>query len=387
MPTPRKAPRGHYAPADENEPPWDAPQYPPRAAPPRRYSMSSFDGVPPSSRHLKGPAPAPPRAHYHDTRERSPQSPFGHHSPLGHHSPQRYSSPESPPVPQRRRVLPDLPPHPGPGPLGTPERPSTLPRKLREPRHSSRQSPPAQLDPNRFHSMPRTRTRSPSGQGRGRSEPAHRPQSPVLPLRENPALGGYISSGPVTSTPIMHDPGLVQHRLGTREAPPTPAPRDLSRPPAPGRPPEQGTPNSSLRRHPHVTSGGPRLARSDADLGSLGRLNRSDVEGVSLSRSRTEVDATPVINNRIPASRADSGVSGSSRGGTSDNSDYDMDPSNPFKKMPGPRGRPGGNPTTVNSGKCGSSPWLVSSRNQCLVARASDSRNHQRRLNASEKYL
>ncbi|ROT65923.1 hypothetical protein C7M84_016079 [Penaeus vannamei] len=328
VPTPRKAPRGHYAPADENEPPWDAPQYPPRAAPPRRYSMSSFDGVPPSSRHLKGPAPAPPRAHYHDTRERSPQSPFGHHSPLGHHSPQRYSSPESPPVPQRRRVLPDLPPHPGPGPLGTPERPSTLPRKLREPRHSSRQSPPAQLDPNRFHSMPRTRTRSPSGQGRGRSEPAHRPQSPHA---------------------IMHDPGARAAQTRHPERPPRP-PREISHALRPGRPPEQGTPNSSLRRHPHVTSGGPRLARSDADLGSLGRLNRSDVEGVSLSRSRTEVDATPVINNRIPASRADSGVSGSSRGGTSDNSDYDMDPSNPFKKMPGPRGRPGGNPTTVNSG-------------------------------------
>ncbi|CAL4058841.1 unnamed protein product [Meganyctiphanes norvegica] len=83
----------------------------------------------------------------------------------------------------------------------------------------------------------------------------------------------------------MHDPGVNRGPI------PTPAPRDLSRPQANDRPPEQQAPMAALRRLPEIPSqmGGLRMA------------------------------------SHHPASRTDSGLSCSSRGGTSDNysSDYD----------------------------------------------------------------
>ncbi|XP_066964987.1 uncharacterized protein [Macrobrachium rosenbergii] len=375
--TPRRPPRGSHPPTDENEPPWDAPLYPTRGAYPRRYSMSSFDGVPSSSRPLKGPAPLPPQEHNYQGAS-SPSS-----------SPQRYSSPgESPVAPARRRLLPDLPQQPTRAPPCKPLRPSTLPRKLkeRESRDTSRHSPPPSScdDPNRFHSMPRTRTRSPSGQGRGRSEPPHRAHSPVMPMKPNTALGGYISSGPVTSTPIKHDPGL-HNNVSAREStptPPTPAPRDLSRPPANGRPPDQVTPtnstssstsssssSSSLRRIPQLSSPAgnppsrpesegsvytPKILthRIEVEGGSLGRPTRRR-DGGDISRTSSLEVETHLMNhkNRIPISRPDSGVSGSSRGGTSDNSDYDGDGTNSFHKvMGGPRPRQAASPAGLTSG-------------------------------------
>lgn len=185
---PHKPPRGQRTPADENEPPWDAPQYQPRGAPPRRYSMSSFDGA-----TAKGPIPIPPRSRHHDPQPRHhhDNNPPRHH----HHDPsppQQQSQPQPQPQPQphRRRLLPELPP-------GAGDRPATLPRKLRS-RHQEDPAPQGSLapaydnDPTRFHSMPRTRSRSPGGVGRGgRSEPSR----------------VYLGSGPIpTQSPRTRSP-------------------------------------------------------------------------------------------------------------------------------------------------------------------------------------
>ncbi|XP_071532959.1 uncharacterized protein [Panulirus ornatus] len=320
---PHKPPRGHRQPTDENEPPWDALHYPSQGAPPRRYSMSSVDGVAPSSRHVKGPAPLPPRG-----------GPFqesqGYHSP---HLLQQQPSLDSPPLAQRRRLLPDLPQQPTRLPPAKPERPSTLPRKLRQLKDTSDQthlSPPLAHDADRFHSMPRTRARSPGGPGRGHSDPSRRSRSPVVPLRENVSLGGYISSGPVTSTPIMHDPSIGPHRLNTSQ--PTPAPRDLSRPPASGRPPEQNIPTSQMRHHTQTPPQG------------VTRIIEIEVER----------DDGPDTSGRGPASRTNSGMSTSSRG-TPNSSDQDGE-ANVFSKLSSSRPHQAVSPSTSLQHQASPSP-------------------------------
>ncbi|XP_050719344.1 uncharacterized protein LOC127000010 isoform X4 [Eriocheir sinensis] len=291
-PAPHHRGRAHRPPADENEPPWDDSQPPPRRPPSRRYSMSSLDGVVVTPRHPKGPAPPPP------------QDATGN-GKVAHHPSVPYVR-----VTPKRRLLPEVP-----NTYGTAERPSTLPRNLRKARENSHStshsqlSPPTADDPARFHSMPRTRSRSPSGPGRGRSEPSRRVASPVAPLRENPALGGYISSGPITSTPINHDPGIGPRRGGP--VPPTPAPRDLTRHPTSGRPPDQAATNTSLRR----------LPQSPGQAQGVTRIIEIEMEGDS--------GLSPPA--RAAASRTNSAVSSSSR--SSDPNDGEREGVKGFNKV------------------------------------------------------
>ncbi|XP_069160702.1 serine-rich adhesin for platelets isoform X3 [Procambarus clarkii] len=314
-----KAPRGHRTPTDENEPPWDAPQYPPRWVSPRRYSMSSFDAVSPDLQHLKSPAPPLPSLSHCQEDSRSPDSYILHHQP----------SFDSPPVPQRRRLLPDLPQE-----HVCEERPSTLPRKHRQahdhnPADNSRLSPSLAHDPARFHSMPRSRVHSPSRAGRERSQPSRRPHSPAMPLTEN--LGGYISSGPITSTPITHDPAFIHHRRSTSQ--PMAAPREHPRPHASGRPPDQGTPTSQVRRSPQTSGQG------------VTRIIEIEVE---------QEDGS-FTSSRGPASRTSSALSASSRC-TSDNSDYDGDAATAFGKMPPSRSRQAASPPVARPRQSASPP-------------------------------
>ncbi|XP_063863723.1 uncharacterized protein LOC135102404 isoform X2 [Scylla paramamosain] len=287
--------RQHRPPADENEPPWDDTHSSARRPPPRRYSMSSLDAVVAAPRHPKGPAPSPPQEHQsgQDTTDNGyialhPSVPYLRIAP-------------------KRRLLPEVPNQT----YGTSERPSTLPRNLRrsrEDRHSSNNaqlSPLAAHDPARFHSMPRTRSRSPSGPGRGRSEPSRRAASPVAPLRENLGLGGYVSSGPVTSTPINHDPGIGARRGGL--SPPMAAPRDLSRHPANGRPPDQTAAN--LRRLPQSPGQG------------VTRIIEIEMEG----------EGSLAPPSRAPASRTNSAVSSSSR--SSDHNEGEREGHRGFTKV------------------------------------------------------
>ncbi|XP_069937971.1 serine-rich adhesin for platelets-like isoform X3 [Cherax quadricarinatus] len=294
---PHKPPRGHRPPADENEPPREAlfcpaSGAPPRGAPPRRYSMSSFDGVASCSSQLKSSALQDHDLHNHDLHNHDLYNHDLHNHDLYNHDLHNHDlynhdlhnhdlnshdlynhdlnnydlnnhdlqpSFDSSPVPQRRRLLPDLPQqqqqqqqHLSSHPAAECERrPSTLPRKHGQPHdpcHSLARpyhSPCLSHDPTRFHSMPHKGACSPTGQGRGHSEPPRRPHSPGAPTREHLTLGGYISSGPVTSTPIMHDPTLAHARHGI--SPPTPVPRDHSRLHA-SRPPDQGTATPQGRR-------------------------------------------------------------------------------------------------------------------------------------------
>ena len=265
--------------------------------------MSSFD-APSGSRHLKGPAPIPPKSYIEDQVKQ-----------------------EHP----KRRLLPEPPSHPAPKNISqmNPERPSTLPR---QPRKSKIKDNCEDDDPTRFHSIPRRRQRSPSGTLRGRSDPG-RTTSPVMPLKENTTQGGYISSGPITNTPIINAP------TSTISQQPPKASRRTSQM-------NMHSPNRLSPVSPQDTH-----YRSSSEQSNL---LHSNLKNSSMSLTKKDFNDSNNLT-RPAASRTDSGVSESSRYGTSDNSDYDQDvPISSFSQSlssPRPRPRIPRSSTSITSGK------------------------------------